>query len=278
MTFYELITSAVRDITEHGYDTEERLDYWMECIQDGLENSLEPPERLDQMLRENLRAIYDRLVEKGTVLQRHPGVDIFTIKHIKPELREELNRRILASANLIKLNRQEMVRKTLQRFSGWATSVPAGGSITIQRAPVKANIRKSLLSLPYEERRVLIDQGHKLASSISAIVANDSGAIAAVWHSHWRQKNYNYREDHKERDEHTYVVRNNWAITRGLMKVGPDGYTDQITQPAEEPFCRCYYKWVYHLSSLPRDLLTEKGVTELARVRIEAQKITGRLL
>jgi hypothetical protein len=89
----------------------------------------------------------------------------------------------------------------------------------------------------FDERRVLVDQGHKLISAINRTVAEEGNAIAGTWHSHWRQAGYDYREDHKERDDHVYAIRGNWAIKDGLMKVGPAGYSDEITQAAEEPFC-----------------------------------------
>jgi hypothetical protein len=51
------------------------------------------------------------------------------------------------------------------------------------------------------------------------------------------------------------------------MKPGPDGYTDQITQPAEEVNCRCYYEYIYNLADLPDEMLTEKGRKDLAALK-----------
>lgn len=160
----------------------------------------------------------------------------FTIDKVKHKLRAELDRRIVTSANLIKLNRAQAIEKTLQRFEGWATSIPIGGTKIAEKRTIKGNVATSLKQLPFEERRVIIDQGHKFVSNLNEILAHDGGAIAAVWHSHWRQKNYNYREDHKERDELIYAVRDSWAIKQGLMNKGPNGYTDDITKPGEEVF------------------------------------------
>ena len=204
------------------------------------------------------------MVEKGQIVQFHKGVSRFTIERVRPALRAELDRRIMASANLIKLNKEQAVAKTLQRLQGWSTSLPKGGSDTTDKAKIKKDIRKSLASLPFEERRVIIDQSHKLRASLSEILATDGGAIAARWHSNWRQINYDFREDHKERDGLVYVMRGCWALEQGLIKAGPAGYTDDITQPAEEPFCRCYFTFIYHLRSLPDDMLTAKGKAALA--------------
>ena len=131
----------------------------------------------------------------------------------------------------------------------------------------KTGIRKSLAQLPFEERRVLIDQGHKLSASLSEILALEGGAIAGEWHSQWRRAGYNYREDHKERDMQVYTIRNNWAMQKGLMKAGPCGYTDDITAAGEEVFCRCSIRYLYNIRDLPETMLTAKGAAALKEVR-----------
>ncbi len=54
---------------------------------------------------------------------------------------------------------------------------------------------------------------------------------------------------------------------QGLITKG-DGYLDEITQPAEEPFCRCYGVYVNNLRDLPPEMLTEKGRRALEETRI----------
>lgn len=265
--FSEVIAEAIRDIAEHGYDSAERVAYWSEKIRAAAEATLKAPGELDKLLRGALAATYRRLIDRGEIARFHQGVGRFTIEKLRPALRSELDRRILASAGLIRLNRKEAVEQTIRRFAGWSTSIPKGGSAEPEKAKARKNLKKALASLPFEERRVLIDQGHKLTSSINEIIATDGGAIAAEWRSHWRQSGYNYREDHKERDEQVYLVRGSWAQANGLVKLGPAGYTDDVTKPAEEPFCRCFYRYIYHLRGMPQEMITRKGVEELERVR-----------
>ncbi|HAF0915811.1 TPA: hypothetical protein G9F65_004527, partial [Salmonella enterica subsp. enterica serovar Braenderup] len=133
------------------------------------------------------------------------------------------------------------------------------------------HIAKSARQIDFEQRRVMVDQTHKLIANIDNIIATDGGAIAAVWHSHWRQPNYDYREPHKDRDLKTYAIRGNWALKKGFMKVGPAGYLDEITQPGEEVFCRCYLTYIYNVRSLPDEMKTEKW-----RKFIEGNKSVGR--
>lgn len=265
-TFDQVLKEAIDDMSRNGFDTAERLAYWQERLRRAAEASMTPQDKMEQMLREALRAVYRRMVERGGVVRLHPGVGRFQVDRLTPQMRKELDKHILASADLIRLNKKEAVEKTLRRFAGWATSVPAGGSDQVNKREEKERIRKSMSGLPFVERRVLVDQGHKLESSISEVVATNTGAIAGIWRSNFRQAHYDYREDHKERDGEIYVVRNNWALEKGLMKLAGHKYTDEIEKPGEFVFCRCKYQYLYSLRKLPEEMLTVKGKTELARL------------
>lgn len=242
-TFFEVVTAAINDLVTFGYDTEERVAYWVDMLRNAAQADMVSELELEQQLRRVLQTAYERLVEKGTLLQHHQGVSKFTLDWIRPKLRGELDRRIVASANLIKLNREQTVADTLRRFQGWATSIPIGGIREPDRKEIKNGIRKDLRGLPYRERRVLIDQAAKLNASISAVLAGDNEAIAAQWRSHFQETGYNFRPDHRARDSRykgadwVYAIRGNWAIQQGLMKAGEAGYTDTMTQPAEEVYC-----------------------------------------
>lgn len=271
MKFYETISAAVNDVADHGYDSQRRIDDWLVKIRKAALASLAAPALLERDVKSVLVTVYDTQVVKGKILASHPELPRFEIEKLKPRLKTELDRRILANAQLIRMNREEAVQRTMRRFAGWATSVPAGGTDAIQKVEVRKTIRKALAQLPFEERRVAIDQGAKFISALNSVIAENNNALAGMWHSHWRRPGYNFREDHKERDERIYVVRGNWALNDGLMKVGPDGYTDQITQPAEEPYCSCQYRYFYNLASLPDEFLTVKGRKTLERSRYELQ-------
>lgn len=266
-SFYTILTEAIADLDANGFDSVERIKFWSDQLRGAAEKTLTPIHLLDQFLREGLAAIYRRMVERGEIAKFHPGIGRFMIEKVRPQLRAELDRRIIASANLIKLNRVDAIEKTLRRFAGWATSIPKGGSNATDKVETKTAIKKSLAQLPFIERRVLIDQGHKLRASLSEILAKDGNAIAVIWHSHYREANYDYRKDHKERDGKVYTLRNNWALERGFMKAGPDGYYDDITSVGEEVYCRCYAQYIYALRDLPENMMTAKGRAELDRVR-----------
>jgi len=256
MTFFEVLTAAVNDIIEHGFDSKERIDEWLKKIKEAAQKELIPDWKMNQEMEKALTSAFNRLVIKGGLVNKN--VSRFTVDRLKPTLRSELDRRIMASANLIKMNREKNIADVLQRFEGWATSIPSGGSKAVDKVKEKQDIKKSLGKMPFEQRRVVIDQTHKLIANINDIVAVDGGAIAGQWHSHWKQPNYNYRKDHKERDNKIYVIRGNWASEKGYIKP-INGYTDDITSPGEEVYCRCSYKYIYNLQKLPTEMLTKKG-------------------
>lgn len=266
-TFYQTVSAAIADFVANGYDGEDRLKFWSEALRSSAVASMMQEPALEARLQRVLRGNYDRLVERGGLLRRHPSVSSFTLTWAKPRLRAELDRRLLAAAGLIRLNRQQVLADMERKFQGWAVSVPAGGSRAVDRSEVKAAIRKELASLPFRERRVLIDQSHKMTAALSDIMSVAGGAIAGRWHSNWRQPNYEYREDHKERDEIVYLVRNSWAHRARLVRPGKAGYSDQVTQPGQEIFCRCWWRFLYELSDLPDDMLTERGRQAMTVVR-----------
>jgi hypothetical protein len=254
ISFQDVLKAAVKDFTEHGYDNPERLGTWIRKLREAI--TVGQPRKNDAVVRRSLATVYKRLMQGG-IRKYHPGVAQFRINAIEPMLRQELNRRILASADLIVLNRDQAIEKTLQRFSGWATSVPTGGSRVVDKRDVKDEITKAFRSQDYEGRRLAIDQGHKLIANVSAIVAEQTGAIAAKWR-HVHQSGYDGRPDHEARDGKVYAIRGNWAIKDGLMNKGA-GYTDEITEPAFEPYCRCWYEYCISLTELPDSMLTQKG-------------------
>ena len=145
--FYTLINEAIADIEAHGYDSQSRIDRWMERIELAAREAMLPESSVRNALANTLTGIWRRQVERGIVLKNHPGISRYSLEHIKPTLRADLDRRIMASAQLIKLNRQQSIAKTLQRFSGWATSIPAGGSKAVDKPEVRDDQKKALRSI-----------------------------------------------------------------------------------------------------------------------------------
>lgn len=272
--FQDVLTAAVRDITENGYDDPARLDDWLRKLRFAAIADLPTPEEIQNRMQLAMQTVFNRTFSKSSMLKYHPGVPTFTIERLKPFARDELDRRIRASVSLIKLNREEAVEKMLRRASGWMTSIPDQGSKVVDKVDVKEHIAKPIQQVKYEARRCQIDQGAKLVAAINEVVAQQNGVIAYRWRSHWRRAGYDYREDHKERDQKIYLVRDSWAKQQGLVKTGASGYYDEITAAAQEPFCQCFVVALYALRDLPEEMLTVKGKDLLEQTRLKRKVAT----
>lgn len=261
-SLYQVLTDAVNYYVDNGWDSESSLLEWSRKLR--VAASREAPN--DNVAKKHLTAIYRRLVIDGGALRDQPvdGPKKVTLDKIKPSLRKELDKRIFASANLIKLNREQAVEKTLQRFQGWVSSIPPDGVSELDKPKQKARIKASLETQDFAARRVAIDQGHKLAADVKYLLSMQGGVIAFKWHSNWRRPGYKYRIDHKDRDELIYLVRGSWADEQGLIKP-VNGYYDEITAAGEEVFCSCGANPIYAPQKLPIEFLTEKGKREFNR-------------
>lgn len=265
-TFFDYLREAIADFTAHGYDSKARMEKWQRILRQHLIASLPSTDEREKQVERTLTDTYTRLL-KSRLIKLHPGVSRFGIERVQPALRRELDRLVMTSADLIKLRRDEMIAATMRRFSGWASSVPDGGTASPQVRQQAETMAKDFRSLPYEERRVLIDQGHKLSSNVSRVLAEQSGAIAAIWHSHWEEMGYDYRLKHKDRDKRVYLLPGTAYERKGLVKPGSAGYTTAITEPAEEVNCRCWYEYIYNIDDLPPDMLTELGAEMVEKIK-----------
>ncbi len=264
--FYRVVAEAIADFQAHGFDAQERLDRWMREIGAAAKAAQVPQHEVMARLTGHLERTFRATLSTPRLARVHPGVGRWTLEKVKPELRGELRRRILASANLITLDREASIQRTLSRFAGWASAVPVHGADAPNRVEKATELRRGIAGLPFIERRVVIDQGHKLAAALDDIIAHDAGAIAALWRHVKPQPGYDPRLEHVARDGRVYLLRDSWARHEGLVKPGRWGYYDQIEdQAGQAVFCRCWVQYIYTLDRLPADLLSAKGRAALKR-------------
>ena len=256
--FCEVLSAAISELSETGFISEERLMDWVVLLRNAAEREVGPDYAIDEEIRQGFTRLYERFVN-GTGLEKRIDVPRFTKEMVKPKLRGELDRRIVAAADLIKLNKREAVERTLKRFSGWATSIPPGGYDDVDIRETSAAIAKDLKDYRYHKRLVDNDQGHKLISNIASLTAEAAGAVAGVWHSHGASDHsYNARKEHLSREGKIYIVRGSWAHEKGFIKP-IHGFTDEITAPGQEVNCRCWLTYITSPRKLPDAFLTRKG-------------------
>ena len=173
---------------------------------------------------------------------------------IEAKYRPLLADRIRASAELIKLNRDQEIERQLRRFVGWST-----GSLPSQDKRAKDNLYggvvKRLQDESFERRRVCIDQGAKLLAAVDDVIAIQHGAIAKKWRHVIPHAGYQSREEHLELDGQVFAVKDNPMLRAGRMKKAGRPYAEDVSpQPAQEPYCQCWWSAIYDLEDLPGDM------------------------
>ena len=257
--FRALLTEGLKRFAAEGPPSDVELAVWLERLQRELEIEMPTDDESRKALRDVLEVIYARDVERGGLAKRVPGVDKYTIAQVAPRLRAELDRRIFAAADLIRINKAQRKAQTLQRFAGWITSIPIGGSNETDFRSAAREIAKPISQVKYEARRVAIDQAAKLSAAIAHVVAQQNGAIAAIWHDRGEHdRGYDARPEHLKRSGQLFLVRDSWAMNDGLIRRGGP-YYDDTEGVATLPYCSCWAEWISAPQRLPEDLLTAKG-------------------
>jgi hypothetical protein len=162
-----------------------------------------------------------------------------------------------------------MVQQFLER-------VPMGGTKDKDIKSRITEIKKELRPLAKWDRLFYVHKAMSFPAEVEFLFSLEGNSLAAIWHYNPidEQTDYPKTYDHKHRDGLVYAVRGNWAITKGLMKAGPNGYLDETSRPSQEIGCMCHLQWLYSINRLPTNMVTEKGFSELKRVRAAMQ--TGR--
>ena len=90
--FNAVLSEAVSDLVENGFDSVERVERWTRALREAADRSLISPASLEQQLRDALAAIYRKMVDHGDVFRFNPQVERFTLERVRPALRGELDR------------------------------------------------------------------------------------------------------------------------------------------------------------------------------------------
>jgi len=146
--------------------------------------------------------------------------------------------------------------------------VPIGGTKDKAIKSRIVEIKKELRPLAKWDRLFYTYKARSLSAEIEHIFVLAGNPLAAIWHYSDldAQGEYQKTYNHQQRDGQVYAIRGSWAIEKGLMKVGPAGYLDEISRPGQELGCMCSLQWVTGVRSLPDSMITDKGRSELDSV------------
>ncbi|MXV43473.1 hypothetical protein GS501_00055 [Saccharibacter sp. 17.LH.SD] len=264
-TFQSVLTQAVEDLRRNGYDSKARHQRWLRKLRQLAKRMVGSDEESTRRVKRVLQASYTQKVTKGSIAKEHQ-ISVYTVKQLSPSLQRELARRIAAATELITLNKDRAVEQTLQRFSGWATAQNPGMTTPEKVREIKAQISKPLYQQPFEERRTVIDQNAKFSANLNYLVASDNKAIAVIWDANASRPNYHHRPEHLARNGKIFVLKDSWAYQNGYIKKDVDFYED-TEGFATAPFCSCKGIYLYSLTDLPEEMLTEKGLAAVHDIK-----------
>lgn len=268
--FRALLIEGLRHFSQRGYRSEAELQEWIMRLHAALEREVPSDDESKQMLGRVLGRVFERDLKSG-IAKRVPGVSRYTLDRVAPNLRAELDRRIFAGADLIRLRKREAIDTTLARFSGWASSVPPAGTFDFSERAQSKRIAKDITQLKFEWRRLAIDQGHKLSAAVTHTVAMGEGAIGGVWHDRGEDDpNYDADPHHLARSGKWFLLRESWAMEQGLIRRGSAPYYDDIDAVAQRPYCSCWMTWETSPGGLPSEMLTAKGRAWVSGVRLDS--------
>jgi len=137
--------------------------------------------------------------------------------------------------------------------------VPSSGTIDKTMKSRIAEIKRELRYLAKWDRLFSIYKARSFSAEVEYIFAlAQHDPLAAIWEYSPLDEQGEYQKsyNHRQRASHVYAVRGSWAIEKGLMKVGPDGYLDEISRPGQELGCMCSLQWVTSVSGLPGNMIT----------------------
>jgi len=139
--------------------------------------------------------------------------------------------------------------------------VPIGGTKDKLTKSKIAEIKSELRCLTKWTQLFYTYKAISLSAEIKHVFALEGNVIAARWcySQSDEQGEYQKTYNHKEQAGRMYAVRGNWAIENGLMKVGPNGYIDEISLPNQEIGCMCNFVYLHSPRELTEDMLTAKG-------------------
>ena len=217
-------------------------------------NSLEPD------LRREYKKAYYQYVNGGYKVF-HPGIRAYRIEDMKPLYRKAVQNSVDNSVALIKTQNQDFIRTMQDRFRNWAT-IPSPEMRGLSSNPEKvvSYLRNSVLQAPEIRKEmtahqhfIVEDQTRKLISNMNDITAKEAGAVAFVWHNRrdakvtgrpgGKNKPSAKHGDHWEREGKLYLIKDSWAIRKGLLKKTKNvGYDIDIADglPGIPIACRCY--------------------------------------
>ena len=252
MRFDRLLREAAKHFTTNGYTSRSDINDWRVKLLSAAEAHLDV-EGAHKRVGWMLESAYWKALGAGRIAKKHGSVPKYAIDQLEPKLRDELERRIFATQELVEGDKRVALERLQQRFLGLATAGPNPGEAAASATAIGKVARDSRA----QERMIAVDQTKKMVATMDEVIAEDGGSIGGFWDAE-KEITRKHRDEHLARHNHWYPRRGCWADTEGLLKRG-EGYLDEFDMPGVLINCQCTLNYVYDLAAVPPEYLTGKG-------------------
>lgn len=196
------------------------------------------------------------------------GLKGWRLEKIKPALRKEYKKSLLANILLITTQNESMMSLLRSRFTDWilkssrdqnADSLKKALDIT--QATAKVNKRVNM---------IIKDQTRKSLNTYDEVVAKEYEAIGFIWNTRRDKKvvgnptglypgngNEKHR-NHYERQGKFYFYKDTWAIKKGLINTKAKNFKwaeFEDGMPGIPINCRCFAYNIYDIEDVPKEFL-----------------------
>jgi hypothetical protein len=252
MRFDRLLREAAKHFTTNGYTSRSDINDWRVKLLSAAEAHLDV-EGAHKRVGRILESAYWKALGAGRIAKKHGSVPKYAIDQLEPKLRDELERRIFATQELVEGDKRVALERLQQRFLGLATAGPNPGEAAASATAIGKVARDSRA----QERMIAVDQTKKMVATMDEVIAEDGGSIGGFWDATWDIAR-KHRPEHAARHDKFYVRRASWADEQVLIR-HPNGFMDEWDMPGVLINCQCEYNYVYDLADVPDEFKTAKG-------------------
>jgi len=196
-----------------------------------------------------------------------------TFERLEPKIRSTFAACVKEAQEQAEPFRRSELQKALAAFEQWAKSIPLGGTKDRAYREAARDVRQALKAFPQWDKAYCGHKAYNFPTAVSRLFSEGSGGaspqgtqyagpIAAIW----RWGAWTHETEHERFNGRAFVVRGNWAITKGFINQSVAMYTDQMPHPGDDN-CRCHYQYLYSLRDLPPELLSREGKEALAKAK-----------
>ena len=250
-----LIRKILQRVDSKTESTEEVADGYQETLQGDLENI----RVLKAMPSSGKGTLYELDPETGVVEEigecttepkPHPNFD-----REFPEFERRVAQGIGRFLTEVAPFREQTLSDYSKEIRELLAEVPAGGRKDAEFKKRITKVKRNARWVIKWGRTFCYQHQKSYSSELNHFEAMMDDSIAARWHNSNKMEDYEDFPEcgyHKVRDRKVYAIKGNLALASGEMKLGQDGYLDDLDLPGYALNCECHLDYIYYPEDLPK--------------------------